>query len=157
MKIKVASLIAAINAATKTEAAEIQKYNEARSKFDDQRVTEWKELVLPRWSELATLIRDRIRRKQPITRGEINAVFRGLDGVHFKDGHNGSDIVCWADHGSTMFDLDGQSYRGRPVPDRQLPALKKFLESVEDETVSPTALKSLGFEKLEWLFRKATT
>lgn len=154
MQISKLKLIEAIDAATKRAQEAQQQYDAALETFTARRNAEWRNKVLPCWKELADLIRVKVRAKQPIAEDEVAAIFKSIDGM-FGNTRYGRTVVYHTDYTSTHFTVNGVNYNGRPVVNPKLAALRKMLEAIEDDTVTPSALKGLGFDKLEWLFSRA--
>ena len=128
MKIKVADLLVAIDGALEREQAAIAEYQDARRRFDAQREQDWQKNVMPAWRALATMIRDKSKRRQKITEQEVNQLFQQhMSESEFFDRRNwSSKVQFWTEHGSSHFAIDGENYSSKPVPNTTLPALRRF-------------------------------
>lgn len=132
MKFKTSDLIARLDTVISAKQAEAKAEEEKAFHNAGQAEKEWLENYADDWAYFAKDILLKLKHNEPIT-----AAIRpqGIKGRTY-------DGIQWYAPASAS----------RPANTKSLESLKAILESVDDETVTPTALKSLGFTDISFLF-----
>lgn len=104
----------------------------------------------PRWRSLRDYLSKALKNDAPIREEEVKVAMndRGRYGVTLPDFYN--DKIP---NGS--FSAGGKTYHSDRLASglTDLYALRDFLNALENDRVTWSALKAIGFEKLEWVFR----
>lgn len=149
MKLKVQTLLEIIDGAN----ANIDKHNaayiEAKKSWQEEQWQNWLDDNLPKWAKFQTLLKDCVQKRKPVTRELIQECF-GKSNF----GYSGY-FPYWAGTQDTVsFKYKGNDWSPyKPIPEYL--HLRRLLTSVEDEYITTSALKEMGFRNLEALFRKA--
>lgn len=145
MRISKQTLIEAIDAAIANEVRLIDEYESAHERMSEAHNKSWGRESLPRWLALRDHITKTVRAGQHITEDDVRRIMTD---------ERYASLPYYKPFNLSSFTLEGKSY-SKVVRRYELPALRKALEAIEEDHVTPSALASIGFKDLSWLFRKA--
>lgn len=145
---KVALLEAIDNAVARQEERRVA-YIEAKARMGVRSDERWFAESLPKFVALRDALTKAIRAKTTITRSTWEEAFG-------TDRYGSSASPPWySEFSDSSFTLNGKQYNNEVSQSARLESLRGFLLAVEDDVVTPAALKSMGFKDLNWLFRAA--
>lgn len=94
---------------------------------------------------LAKHITDSLKKNIPITEESVKLAIRQT--IKYSP-----QLPYYSTLSHSYFTLDGKQYE-KTVVNPKLYELRSLLEAIEDEIVTTTALRDLGYRNLEWLFK----
>lgn len=150
MKINKAKLLKAIDAAEATEKRKVADYEAAKGLYLSQLRAAWYRDELPRLQDLRDMLSTAIRRKWLVTSDMVHDAL-GVQGHQYYSG----TLPTWREPSVNDFTFDGERYYKIAPQTARYAALRKTLEAIEDETVAPTALSSIGLKDIATLMRAA--
>jgi hypothetical protein len=153
-RINKSKLLSVVDQAQSNVDERMKQYEKARDQYYGQRSTEWEEEILPRWSEFATLIRDRVKRKKVITEKDAHNIFPYHKDSHFLFLSRYHAVPFWQEYDSPSFTIGGITYN-KPKLDPRLDSLRSLLETIVEDEFSTSALADLGWRNLSWLYEAA--
>lgn len=150
MKINKAKLLKAIDAAEAAEKRKVADYEAAKGLYLSQLRAAWYRDDLPRLQDLRDMLSTAIRRKWLVTSDMVRDALGGPEHQYYSGA-----LPVWRAPSVGSFDLDGKRYFKIVPQTARYAALRKTLEAIEDETVTPTALSSIGLKDIATLMRAA--
>lgn len=150
MKLNKATMIAMIDKIEADVIVKQDEHAEALAKHNDKMLREWKATELPKLKNLRDLLTKKLKTSSAISVSEIRD-------LGFRDNWSGATFHWYSPAlRSSSFEIDGQKYyKGHPVVDPRLKALRSALEVINEDEVSTSALTNFGFRNLEWFFTRA--
>jgi len=136
VKIRTADLIARVDEAIEQCTADRDKRHADAVAKHEAALAEWHEKQAPKVAEVVKSLAAKVRKGQPIYSADVRPLGDG-----------------W--HSGLAFQSDGPP---KPKPVRvpaELTALRTFLGTVADETVTSSALADMGFRNIGALLRRA--
>lgn len=149
MKINKAKLLKAIDAAQAAEAKQREEYEVAKVAYVLQLQRQWRRDELPRLKNLRDLLTTAIKRDWLVTREMVD------DALGKSNRYYSSSLPVWGEPSISEFTYGGQRYNKVFLQTAKYNSLRAALEAIEDDTVTPSALQSIGFKELGYLFRAA--
>lgn len=133
MKFNVNNLIATVEQKIQEAKIRDEEFNKDQRAKVDQHRTEWLEEYGDEYVAFANKIKEKIRKNRPILQSDIPHKLTG-------------------GYGSRMETYTKFRAQTREAGSPDLESLLKALRAITDEEITPTALKSLGFNNLRALF-----
>lgn len=154
MKIKVATLIEIIDETAKAVDDHNAKYREAKAAWIEDAWQNWLDEALPKWAEFSSLVQRKVQAREAVTEQHFKEIF-GVDRYGYRH-----SLPTWSSPAGNNLDSTNFTYKDKKWEPHKLPYqflhLRRLLEAIEDEFITTSALKEMGFRNLESLFRKAT-
>lgn len=149
MKLNRQKLIENVDQALKTQQSIEDQYDELLKEKQKEHLEAWFQHNSKYWYDFIARLQDKLKNRQPIISGDMPDRYspRSTEQVFYNgyrptQGNYTREDQFWI-----------EAIGPRPTARvRELKALKGFLESVDDELVSQTALERVGFRNLYSLF-----
>lgn len=133
MKFNVQNLIATVEQKIEEAKTRDEEYNKAEQAKVAQRRAEWLEGYGDEYVAFANKIKEKIRKGRPILASDVPEKLR--------DGYS-----------TRLYTFEAYRPKTRELGSPEMQSLLKALRAITDEEITPTALKSLGFNNLRALF-----
>jgi hypothetical protein len=139
------SLIDTIDQIFRDYDANCADYQAAEQRYHAAHLAEWLAEYKPKLKRLRDLLSENAKSKtKPLTSEEVNAIF------------GKTYIPTYSPPGSTNFHFEGERYSPPFISQPgELRALRATLAALEDATITPNLLRTLGFKELGWVYRSA--
>lgn len=151
MKISKAKLLAAIDAVQAAEKQKIADYETAKRLYAARQKALWIREEMPRLKNLRNMISKALANHTLVTREMVEDAL----GSSRRGSYYSSQVPTWSMPNVTEFEIDGHRFYKIVPQTSKYDSLRLALNAIEDDTVTPSALTSIGFRNLGDLFRAA--
>lgn len=146
MKFKRQDLLDVVEDLIKKQEQRVEEYETAKSTYAAKKLDSWLENDATYWSLLAKHITDSLKKKTPITEKSVKVALRQTSARY------SPELSYYSESNPSYFTLGDKKYE-KIVVDPRLRELKLLLSISEDEIITSSALRDLGYRNLEWLFK----